>query len=309
MKKLLILLGMTGAFQFVFAQTPLTNLGTDIGGSYINYTNVVYAGFKQTRVLESSTTVAGTRKWEWNSDGYFNTWRASAASQILAGYNTVISPANNNASAFWRNNFGGVSAFLPVTTSGRYYTFNITYSGTTYQSQRMLVLETVFNPVIISTVTQAAGTFGSRTITITTSATPNAAESIFVRYSTNSFSSSTIVQATGSGNTWTATIPWQSGAVGFYVYSSNRSKAAIDADVTSFSSQEIHDLSTLNLNNNGGSNYSWTPVTGSVIVSSTGGSFAGGIGYTSLTNAGGAFASLNTASAGTGAVTISVAAA
>jgi trimeric autotransporter adhesin len=41
-----------------------------------------------------------------------------------------------------------------------------------------------------------------------------------------------------------------------------------------------------------------------VIVSSSGGSFASPIGYTSLTNTGGAFAALNSATSGTGAVTI-----
>jgi hypothetical protein len=101
-----------------------------------------------------------------------------------------------------------------------------------------------------------------------------------------------------------ATILWQSAVTSFYVYTSNRSKSAINSNVTSFSTQEIHDLSSLGVNNNGGTNYSWTPPTGAVIVSSAGGTFAAPIGYTSLKNASEAFAALNGAAAGTKAVTI-----
>ncbi len=86
---------MMGASGIVSAKSPLTNVGTDIAGTYVNYSNVVYPACKQTGVLETSTT-----------------------------------------------------------TSGRYYTFNVTYTGLTYQSQPMSVLETLFNPVTISAVAQ-----------------------------------------------------------------------------------------------------------------------------------------------------------
>ena len=50
--------------------------------------------------------------------------------------------------------------------------------------------------------------------------------------------------------------------------------------------------------------HSVTPAVGTVIVSSSGGSFASPITYASLTNTGGAFAALNSAISGTGAVTL-----
>jgi len=252
------------------AQPMVMSLNQDVSGTYANTTmSIVGAAFKL-RVQENGTgTSTGTRNWQFNSDSYFNQWGtlAGAGVQTLAAYNTIIVPNAGTASGNWTAAAYNSNGRLPATLPNNYYTYTI-MRGTSYASQRMSVLETSYNPVNINTVTQAAGTFGSRTITITTSGTPDAAENIFVRYSTNSYVASTIVQATGSGTTWTATIPAQSAAVSFYVYSSNRSKAAIDADVTSFSTQEVHDLSTLNLNNNSGSNYSYFPVN----VTSTSGS-------------------------------------
>ncbi len=252
------------------AQPTVMSLNQDVSGTYANTTMTLVGAAFKLRVQEDAVgTSSGTRNWQFNSDSYGNTWGARSAN-TLTSYNAVIAPNITTASGNWANacSPGCYNAFgkLPATLPNNYYTYTI-MRGTSYASQRMSVLETSYNPVTIDAVAQAAGTFGSRTITITTSGTPDAAENIFVRYSTNSYVASTIVQATGSGTTWTATIPAQSAAVSFYVYSSNRSKAAIDADVTSFSTQEVHDLSTLNLNNNAGSNYSYFPVN----VTSTGG--------------------------------------
>jgi trimeric autotransporter adhesin len=290
------------------AQPNNMSVNQDVSGTYANTPMTAIGGAFQARFKEGTGQATGTRNWQFNSDGYSNTWGARTAA-TLTSYNSVISPSTATASANWANSCSPscYNAFgkLPATTTNYYYTYNI-LKGSSYASQYMAVLETSYSPVTVSTVTQASGTYGSRTINITTSATPNSGEYIFVRYSTNSYSNSTLVQATGSGTAWTATIPWQSGAVSFYVYTSNRTLAVINTDVTDNASngQSVHDMSTLNLNNNSGVNYSWTPVTGAIIVSSTGGSFASPIGYASLTNTSGAFAALNSATSGTGAVTV-----
>ncbi len=268
-KGLTLLMFSLLAFAAV-AQPTVMSLNQDVSGTYANTTMTLVGAAYKLRVQENAVgTSSGTRNWQFNSDSYGNTWGARSAN-TLTSYNTVIAPNTGTASGNWANacSPGCYNAFgkLPATLANNYYTYTI-MKGISYADQRMSVLETSYNPVTINTVAQAAGTNGSRTITITTSGAPDAAENIFVRFSTNSYVASNIVQATGSGTTWTATIPSQSAAVSFYVYSSNRSKAAIDADVTSFSTQEVHDLSTLNLNNNSGSNYSYFPVN----VTSTGG--------------------------------------
>jgi trimeric autotransporter adhesin len=291
-----------------YAQPTNMSINQDVSGTYANSAMTLVGGAYRLRIQENATgTSTGTRNWQFNADSYFNQWGTLAAAgvQTLASYNSVISANAATASANFVASVYNNNGRLPATLANYYYTYNI-MKGTSYASQRMSILETSYNPVVISSVTQAAGTNGSRTITITTAATPNAAENIFVRYSTNSYAASTIVQATGSGTTWTATIPWQNATVSFYAYSSNRSKTSIDSDVASLSTQEVHDLSTLNLNNNSGTNYSWTPaaVSGAVVVFSTGGTGSAGVGYTSLTNAAGAFLALNGGTAHTGTVNV-----
>jgi hypothetical protein len=260
--------------------------------------------FRQVRFQVNQTITGSTTAWAFHtgstsSPNYNPCWRPSSGGNTLS-VNTFI-PTSADNGAIYQSSSGGTEGLLPALTNGNYYTFNVAANPNT--SNPMSLLETTYNPVTVSTVTQTSGTYGSRIVNITTNAQPNANESIFVRYSTNSYSSSTLLQATGSGTTWTATIPWQSSGVSFYIYTSNRTLAAINTDVASYS-QAVHDMSALNLNNNAGSNYSWSPAAGAVIVSSSSGSFSSPIGYTSLTNTGGAFAALNTATSGTGSVTV-----
>ena len=306
-----------GLAQPTVLQSSLFNVATN---TTPNSTNVrlglnTVGTFKQVRFLANT---GGSFTWAFHQGtaavpDYSTNWRpndpAGAAGSIsLNSYNHPFT--NINAA---RCNSGiGTDGNLPSITSGRYYTFNVANNagpcggctappGSGGSCNSMEILETTFNPVIITGFTQAPGTFGSLNVSITTSVTPNAAENIFVRYTTTGYINSTIVQATGSGTSWTANIPWQTAAVSYYVYTSSRSLAAINSDVA-VNGQSAHDMATLNLSGGG----SWTPASGAIIVSSAGGSFNPPIGYASLTNAAGAFAALNTASAGTGAVTILV---
>ncbi len=212
---------------------------------------------------------------------------------VLSSYNATILPNTSTASA----NFEGGPGYnskgkLSATQANYYYTYNI-IKGSAYADQLMSVLETSFNPVTVNAVTSASGALASRLVSITTSGTPNASEYVYVRYSTSSsFTNSSLVQATGSGTSWSATIPWQSSAVYYYVYTSNRSLSSINADVTT-NGQSVHDLSMLELNNNGGINYTYTPLTGSIIVTSSGGTLANiATTYSNFTVAGGLFSVL-----------------
>lgn len=288
-----------------FAQT--FNIGTDITGSYSNYGMNDRGAFWQRRIQETGTTTAGTRKWEFNADWYFNTWRAPSGTPInIAGHNQVIPPSASTASAFWRDNFGGGDgARLLATTSGNYYTFNITEinPGTTddYINQHMSVLETNFNPVAINAVTSAWGTYGTRVVTVTLASAPAVGENIFVRYSTDNYVTSSLLLCTVAGTTATATIPTlaQNANVSFYAYSSNRSSSAILTDVTTFG-QFAHDLSTLELGGGG----SYTMPNSPIVVTSTGGTSANvAVGYATL-NA--AFTAINGAAVHTGSITIAV---
>jgi len=258
----LMLFFVIGGSISVLAQPAAMSINQDVSGTYANSGTTLKGGVFQARFQENGTgTSSGTRNWQFNADGYFNTWGVmstnGAGSVTISGYNVTI-PANaGTASANWEGGPGYNSkGRLPATQANYYYTYNI-IKGSSYASQLMGVLETSFNPVTLSSVTQAAGTYASRTVTITTSGTPAAGENIYVRYSKDGYVTSTIVQATGSGTTWSATIPWQTAAVSFYVYSSSKTTATINSEVTLYG-QGVHDISMLELNNNGGTNYSWT---------------------------------------------------
>jgi hypothetical protein len=319
---LFLILAFTSAIAFaqptvLYSSVFATNTNTTPNSTNQRFDLNTVGGFKQVRFL-ANTVPGGTNTWAYHigtaaAPDYTTCYRpyngADAAGAI--SLNNYIQP-NTNVNAARCNGGGGVDGNLPTLTAGNYYTFNVTNnsgacggciaapsSGGTCNS--MAILETSYNPVTISGFTQAPGTFGSLVVSITTGATPSAGENIFVRYTINGYVNSTIVQATGAGTAWSATIPWQSAAVSYYVYTSNKTLATINADVTT-NGQSAHDMATLNLLGGG----SWTPLSGPIIVSSAAGSFNPPVSYATLTVAGGAFAALNAAAAGTNAVTILV---
>jgi len=86
-------------------------------------------------------------------------------------------------------------------------------------------------------------------ISLTLSATKCIEENVLVRYTTNNWSSSSIISASGIGTSYTATIPKQSAGttVNWYALTSTLSNPTIDIDFL-----------TLSAMNNDGSNYSYS---------------------------------------------------
>ena len=220
-------------------------------------------GFKQARFQSNQTATSGAQTWAFHqgttgSTDYSSNWRPYTAGNTLS-VNTYIPVGFANGARF--NGGGGSDGQLPAITSGNYYTFNV---SNTSSDNTMQLLETNFSPKTISSVTNSgtpASVNNTVLVTVTASAAPSTGENVFVRYTTNSYTASTLVQVyfASGATTGTAMIPCQSAAaaVSYYVYSSNKTKAQIDADVTTYG-QPAHDMSTLNLNNNSGSNYTYT---------------------------------------------------
>lgn len=141
----------------------------------------------------------------------------------------------------------------------------------------------------VSAVTQApltsSVTAGS---TVTVSAELNGAlsagQQVYLRYSTNSgFASSSVVSMTGSGTTYTGAIPSGVNTAGttvyYYVFTSGPSNVAIDGSNA--------DLYTINFNNNGGTNYSYTVLTPTTIyefTNSTSGAYNSIANFTTASN-------------------------
>ncbi len=279
------------------AQAPATMfLGTDLpGGSYVNNAMTDKGSFYQKRLQETGTTGSGTRKWEFNADSYYNTWRAPNTTPInIAGHNQIIAPSSSTASAYFRNSYGGGDgARLQATTNGNYYTFNLTkyyVSANVYNNQLMEVLETSYNPKSISgavvTFTISKGNYGATDVNLSSLPTFSTGEYMYCRYTNNSYASSELIQVVPSGASASITIPSQvpGTSISFYFYTSNKTLAQINADVVSVG-QFAHDLATLEVLNNSGSNYTGTTVSANIVVNSTAGSFTFPSGYSNLNTA------------------------
>lgn len=265
----LLLFGLPAYHSNLFSQA--TVLGSDaVDGSYYTYDLTDNGIFRQMRFQANVTAGTGTRKWEFcegtsGTPSYATNWRPYTGPLTISGYNQTIPPVGGTASAVYNTGSGGTGGFLQDVTAGNYYTFNITEYSTpgVPVNEYMGVLETNFAPCDITTVTQTPVTVydnNSVLITVETATAPSSGENIYLRWSTTlSFLTSTLTQVTMSGTTGTAIIPCQASGttVYYYVYSSNRTSAAILADV-GVNGQVAHDMSTLVLNNNGGPNYQYT---------------------------------------------------
>jgi GH15 family glucan-1,4-alpha-glucosidase len=151
---------------------------------------------------------------------------------------------------------GSVGANATVTvTNGSYYSFR-TLNPPASSTATLAVMKTSARPVSVSRSGQSPAIPSSSqavSINITLSASKSAEEHIYVRWTTNNFSTSTITEATGSGTGYSATIPALpvSAAVKYYVFSSTATTGGALNPGTA-------DSLTLNLDSNGGNNFSYT---------------------------------------------------
>lgn len=137
-------------------------------------------------------------------------------------------------------------------TIGNYYTFVI--QGLDYSDRTAIVMETSASPIEISSSSVNTVTNDSIFVDITLSASKSSEEKIYLRYSTDNFSTSKHVLATstGGGSGYQAAVPFTSD-ITYYILSTT---VDLGDDNTTYSGD--YDLVTLDLLNNGGSNYTYT---------------------------------------------------
>ena len=93
-----------------------------------------------------------------------------------------------------------------VVTNGKYY--SVRWADNGYNNTEAIWMETSAAPVSIPNVTNNFTALGTDvTVTITLSAAKSSEENVFVRYTTDGWVNDNFVQATGSGTSYTATIP------------------------------------------------------------------------------------------------------
>ncbi len=186
--------------------------------------------------IQETATSAG-RHFKFDNNG---SWGSSWGAGATITKNSKFTAYNNGTDGLY------------ASTIGNYYTFiiqNIANGSNASAS----VLETTYNPRTINTVTRDITAPSSQIVTVsaTLSATLQTGEYCYLRYTTDSWATSSVVAMTTGANPYTATIPAQ--AVGkniiYYCFTSNQSTISTAADADYF---------TLEMGNNNNLNYNYT---------------------------------------------------
>ncbi|MFN8276321.1 MAG: gliding motility-associated C-terminal domain-containing protein [Chitinophagales bacterium] len=244
------------------AQSPAA-IGTDVTGTYVQASLTQYGLFGQYRVQAPASFPASSQKVEFPiAVGNFSTvWRAYTAGQTLAGFNQMIDPATQPASARYNSGFGGQGILLPAITAGRWYTFNVmTNQGN--NNDTMAVLETAFDPTSIDSVTIPIDTntinpLCSPEVRAYLGAAPQPGEYFYVRFSTSGFkNTSTVVPMTVVGNVASCNLPPQAVGVNVQYYVLSTTEASM---ITTGPGSGYYDCLTLRLKTGSvGNNFRYT---------------------------------------------------
>ena len=156
------------------------------------------------------------------------------------------------------NSSNGKSYYINVANTSYKYVFKS--NGAT--SKQVVVSEVQGAIQSVSTVGQSplaasVTNVDNVTVTATLSGSLSTGQGVYLRYTTNAFSTSTVVAMTGSGTSYTGTIPAQATgtAVSYYVFTSGNG-----ANNSPASDGSNADWYAFNLNNNSGTNYSYTTI-------------------------------------------------
>ena len=274
----IVLLSFSATAQNIFSGEPV-----QVVGQFNGYVTTPYNSDYRTTGYRRVSTPSGTPtdgRGQWattmnaqSSGGNFTPINMSGGGGN--GFLFISGPSGNRFQNKWvfsgvgQGTVGainGISAFnsgndmgLNMSTAGR-YTFVFNDCGYIQTNAKYYVGYTSNAPVTVSRISNSfTGTSGKQIlITISSSATPSSGENVYLRYrvGTNDFSTGTsVVQAAGSGTSWTATLPEQScgTTIFYYVYTSTRTLAQINAD-----SESDRSLAVLRYDDNAGANYSVT---------------------------------------------------
>lgn len=203
----------------LFGWGPGLAMSSSLGGTFLATSGQITA----------ANTTAGFKFFK-DSNQWYGNGSSVTFGQIASGFSTS----------------GSDSSFTH--TQNRYYAAK--WNG----NDKGVIFQLSGAPVSISSVSRDPASPSSAdtvTVTLTAASAPPAEQTFFLRYTTNNFATSTVVQMTGSGTTRAATIPPQSASTNviYYVFSSANTTSIVPADA---------DLMTITANTNGGSNYNYT---------------------------------------------------
>jgi hypothetical protein len=222
----------------------------DCNSSATNYTNFVSGAgttYSSGVLIPNGT---GNQFWRlaknWsNTYGQYNN---GGTSDVAVVPNTIYNLSLNNCStsgAMYRN----------VAFTSYRYIFKTLNAGTN-PTGTWVFFEIQGDVRSISSLTPPSGTVvpgSSTTVSVTLDGALANGQDVWLRYSTDNFASSTCLKMTGSGTSYSTMIPAVTNTAGatitYYAFTSGNGTSISGADA---------DLYTINLKNNGGSNYSYT---------------------------------------------------
>jgi 1,4-alpha-glucan branching enzyme len=234
----ILLLAFLFGLQSMSAQQVWPPEGVNIPGAWNSWTNYPNPGPFLSNIHAGGTNVLiseGTRR-------YSTTFQATLTnSPFLFTSGPSGSPWNNKwgsvnvtMNTLQTYTFGGGNNSINMTV-GKYYTANFKDNG--YNNTTAIFMETTNEPISFTAVSQSPSStsvFANNAVvvSITASAAPSPEELVYVRYSTDNYSTSTLVPVVFVGSTGTATIPQQAGGanISYYVFSTTVSNPSL-ADI------------------------------------------------------------------------------
>lgn len=251
--------------------------GLNMPGTWNSWTNppvnnLYLASSTQVTGGKITKITSGTVRWQT----IFNA--AASGGNVVGGNHTWLFTSGANTTP-WANKWAGVNVSMNslqtysynsgadntiTLTNGKWYTMNWQDQG--YAGTQAIFMETSAQPVDILSVVQSPISVESNTlvrIDITLSASPSVEEKFYLRYTSNNWAASSVAPFIITGLSGTASIPaFEAGTtVSYYIFSSTSSNPTTN-----------HDMLSIKLNTNAGSNYNYTVVTpfcGLPIVSTT----------------------------------------
>lgn len=189
-------------------------------------------------------------------------WDATTAQRTITP-GTDVSVAANTSYTLNSSCTTSGAMYINVPNTSYRYVFKTQDAGTN-PTGNFIFFEVQGAVQSVSSVSQSPSVTGVTsstpvTVTATLGGSLNTGQSVYLRYTTNNWSTSTIAGMSGSGVTYTASIPAQAAGttVSYYVLTSGTGASMNHTNA---------DWYTINGNNNGGSNYSYTVSAGSPMV-------------------------------------------
>ena len=234
--------------------------------------NLNYLGSSVGTSFGLQTTANGTG---WQYFRFAVNW-SGVTSQLAIAHGTDLQVYPNTTYSLNTNCTTSGAQYIDVSNASYNYIFKTLNAGTS-PTGTFTFFEVQGAVRSVSSVTQLP-TVANVTVGVPTIVTANldgtlaTGQGVYLRYTSNNYANSVVVPMTGSGATYTATIPGavnaMSANVSYYVFTSGTNNVAPDGSNA--------DFYTINLNNNGGPNYTYT-VTNNV-VTWNGTSWSNGVG-------------------------------